>query len=139
MEYLRYHFTFSKALVCLRTFWVPAHHHLSEFANLNIMDDIKFCTLAATYPSLQWDTQLSDWWLECITMPRLSLDRWPCPHCNSTTKHFPERCPFRPGTLELDLPDPHPHHNPILLSTPYPWAVHNPPATPTPIQNATTF
>jgi len=52
--------------------------------------DIKFRTLVAIYPSLRWDTQFSDPWMECITMPRLSLDRWPCPHYNSTN-HFLER------------------------------------------------
>jgi len=60
--------------------------------------NIKFRTLAATYPSLRWDTRPSDLWMECITMPRLSPDRWPCLHCNSTN-HFLECCLFRPGTL----------------------------------------
>ena len=59
--------------------------------------DIKFRTLAASYPSLHWDVRHLDTWIDCIPMPKAQPERWPCPHCGSTY-HFPERCPFRIGT-----------------------------------------
>ena len=64
--------------------------------------DIKFRTLAASFPTLRRDSRISDLRMECVTMPRLSQDRWPCPHCNSTN-HFPDRCPFRAGKLPAQL------------------------------------
>jgi len=64
--------------------------------------NIKFRTLAASFPTLRWDWCISDLWMECVTMPRLFQDRWPCPYCNSTN-HFPDHCPFCAGRLPAQL------------------------------------
>ena len=56
--------------------------------------DVKFCTLAATCPSLRWDTRHPDLWLERLTTSKSPMSEcWLCPHCNSIY-HFPDRCPF---------------------------------------------
>ena len=63
--------------------------------------DIKFRTLAASYPSLRWDIRHLDTWVECISMPKSQPERWPCPHCGSMY-HYPQRCPFRAGSSSTD-------------------------------------
>ena len=51
--------------------------------------------LAASNPSLRWDTRHLDLWLQCLTTAGTQQsNRWPCPFCGATT-HFPNRCPFR--------------------------------------------
>ena len=58
--------------------------------------DVQFRTLAASNPTLRWDTRHPDLWLQCITPASAQrTKRWPCPHCGAVT-HFPDRCPFRP-------------------------------------------
>ena len=50
--------------------------------------------LAASNPSLHWDTRHHDLWLQCITPSSIQQSsRWPCPFCGATN-HFPDRCPF---------------------------------------------
>ena len=57
--------------------------------------DVQFRMLAASDPSLHWDTRHPDLWLQCITPSGIQQSkRWPCPHCG-VTNHFPDRCPFR--------------------------------------------
>lgn len=53
-------------------------------------------TLAASDPSLQWDTRHADLWLQCITPTSAQpAKRWPYPHCGATT-HYLDNCPFHP-------------------------------------------
>ena len=41
--------------------------------------DVKFCTLAATCPSLRWETRHSDPWLECLTISKSPVSEcWLC-------------------------------------------------------------
>ena len=57
--------------------------------------DVQFRMLAASNPSLRWDTRHPDLWLQCLTTAGTQQsNRWPCPFCGATT-HFPNRCPFR--------------------------------------------
>ena len=57
--------------------------------------DVQFRMLAASNPSLRWDTRHHDLWLQCITPSSVQQSsRWPCPFCGATN-HFPNRCPFR--------------------------------------------
>ena len=57
--------------------------------------DVQFCMLAASDPSLRWNTCHLDLWLQCITPSGIQQSKqWPCPYC-SATNHFPNRCPFR--------------------------------------------
>ena len=57
--------------------------------------DVQFRMLAASDPSLRWDTRHPDLWLQCITPSGIQQSkRWPCPYCGATN-HFPDRCPFR--------------------------------------------
>ena len=57
--------------------------------------DVQFRMLAASNPSLRWDTRHHDLWLQCITLSSVQQSsRWPCPFCGATN-HFPDRCPFR--------------------------------------------
>jgi len=37
--------------------------------------DIKFRTLAASHPSLRWDTHHLDTWIDCIHMPKAQPER----------------------------------------------------------------
>ena len=60
--------------------------------------DIQFRTLAASDPSLRWDTRHTDLWLQCVTTPSLPTIRWPCSHCGATN-HFSRNCPFRPHAI----------------------------------------
>ena len=60
--------------------------------------DIKSHTLAASYPMLRWDVHHLDTWVECLSILKSQPECWPCPHCSSMY-HFPDRCPFRPGTF----------------------------------------
>ena len=64
--------------------------------------DIKFRTLAASYPMLCWDVRHLDTWVECLSIPKSQPECWPCPHCGSMY-HFPDRCPFHPGTSSAPL------------------------------------
>ena len=58
--------------------------------------DVQFRTLAASNPTLRWDTHHPDLWLQCITPASAQrTKRWPCPHCGAVT-HFHDRFPFRP-------------------------------------------
>ena len=51
--------------------------------------------LAASNPSLSWDTRHHDLWLQCMTPSSVQQSsQWPCPFCGATN-HFPDRCPFR--------------------------------------------
>ena len=59
--------------------------------------DIKFRTLAVSYPMLRWDVRHLDTWVECLSTPKSQPGHWPCPHCGSMY-HFSDHCPFRPGT-----------------------------------------
>jgi len=63
--------------------------------------DIKFRTLAASYPSLRWDILHLDTWAECISMPITQPEHWPCPHCGSMY-HYPQRCPFHTNSSSTD-------------------------------------
>ena len=58
--------------------------------------DVQFRTLAASNPSLRWDTHHHDLWLQCITPSSIQQSsRWPCPFCGATN-HFPTGVPFVP-------------------------------------------
>ena len=67
--------------------------------------DVQFRTLAASNPSLRWDTGHPDLWLQCLTplSAQKSLSssstqnprRWPCPHCGAVT-HYPTIVLFVP-------------------------------------------
>ena len=59
--------------------------------------DTQFRTLAASDPTLRWDTRHTDLWLQCVTSPSSAI-RWPCSHCGATN-HYPTNCPFRPHTV----------------------------------------
>jgi len=56
--------------------------------------NIKFRNLAASYPMLPWDIRHLDTWVECLSIPKLQPEHW---HCGSMY-HYPDHCPFRPGT-----------------------------------------
>ena len=57
--------------------------------------DVQFRMLAASNPSLHWETRNPDLWLQCLmTSGTQQSNRWPCPFCGATT-HFPNQCPFR--------------------------------------------
>ena len=56
--------------------------------------DIQFRTLAASDPSLRWDTRHTDLWLQCVIAASTSAICWPCSHCGETD-HYPQNCPFR--------------------------------------------
>ena len=68
--------------------------------------DVQFQTLAASNPTLRWDTHYPDLWLQCCTplSAQKSLTssgtqksrRWSCPHCGAVT-HYPDHCNFRPS------------------------------------------
>ena len=60
--------------------------------------DVQFRTLAASDPSLRWDTRHTDLWLQCVTAASNSTIRWPCSHCGATN-HYPRNCPFRSHTI----------------------------------------
>ena len=56
--------------------------------------DVQFRMLAASDPSLRWDTRHPDLWLQCITPSGIQQSkRWLCPYCIATN-HFPDRCAF---------------------------------------------
>ena len=57
--------------------------------------DRKFRALATANPTLRWDYQFSDYWLEAITARQLNPGRWPCLYCKSTA-HYSENCPKSP-------------------------------------------
>ena len=57
--------------------------------------DVKFRTKAASDPSLRWDIQDLDLWLEHFPGTAAQSSHWPCNHCGSTT-HYPSHCPFVP-------------------------------------------
>ena len=56
---------------------------------------IQFRTLAASDPSLCWDTRHTDLWLQCVTAPSLPTIHWPCSH-SGTTNIFLEIIIFAP-------------------------------------------
>ena len=66
--------------------------------------DVPFCTLAASDPSLRWDMQLADLWLECFS------GTYSCPHdpmALCATTHYQENCLFRAQPLsKLQRPPP---------------------------------
>ena len=60
--------------------------------------DVQFRMLAASNPSLRWDTRHPDLWLQCITPSSIQpSNKWPCPFYGAAT-HFPDRCTFRANT-----------------------------------------
>ena len=71
-------------------------HPLQSWINY----DKKFRTQAANNPSLRWDIQDTDLWLECFPVS-IQPSRWPCNHCDSTS-HYPRNCPFLPSTSRTD-------------------------------------
>ena len=79
-------------LVAYQKIITSASNHYPLAAWLNY--DIRFCTLAASDPSLRWDVRLTDLWLECFSSPPAPITRWSCVHCDATT-HYPENCIFR--------------------------------------------
>ena len=82
--------------------------------------DIKFRTLAASYPSLRWDIRHLDTWVECISMPKSQPEHWPCPHCGSMY-HYPQRRHFRACSFSTDANT----QLPITGHAPPPASTHN--------------
>ena len=76
-----------QSIICSASKSMPLHAWLEY--------DRKFRALAAANPTLQWDQQFSNYWLEAITARPLNPGRWPCPYCKSTA-HYPENCPKFP-------------------------------------------
>ena len=58
--------------------------------------DMRFRTKAANDPSLRWDIQDLDLWLECFPGTSSQTNHWPCNHCGGTT-YYPINCPFHPS------------------------------------------
>ena len=79
--------------------------------------DIKFCTLAASYPR---DIRHLDTWVECISMPKSQPEHWPCPHCGSMY-HYPQRRHFRACSFSTDANT----QLPITGHAPPPASTHN--------------
>ena len=82
--------------------------------------DIQFRTLAASDPSLHWDTRHTDLWLQCVTAASTSAIRWPCSHCGATN-HYPRNCPFRSQAI----PAPTNGQRPTTTSTSNDGAIAN--------------
>ena len=57
---------------------------------------MRFRTKAANDPSLRWDIQDLNLWLECFPGMSSQTNHWPCNHCGGTT-HYPINCPFHPS------------------------------------------
>jgi len=69
---------------------IRTNHPLQAWINY----DVKICTKAASNPSLRWDIQYLDLWLERFLDTAAQPNHRPCNHCGSTT-HYPNHCPFR--------------------------------------------
>ena len=78
---------------CMPINHMPASKSLPLHAWLKY--DRKFRVLAAANPTLRWDQQFSDYWLEAITARPFNSGHWPCPYCRSTA-HYPENCTKSP-------------------------------------------
>ena len=83
------------------------NHPLSAWLNY----DIRFRTLAASNPSVRWDTRENELWLEFFTGTASAATRWPCAYCGATT-HYPENCLFRSQPVPVSTFDQRPPNRP---------------------------
>ena len=67
LEFLCVHFAVRKSIPGTRIIRLPKNHHLGQPHLIFSCMDIKFCTLAASNPTLRWDLRHVELYIECLT------------------------------------------------------------------------